>query len=76
MSAKFEREQPLLRSVLHEIAKLPASKWKVVQKLDGRQGTSFDSRLDVSNFLLSERRVRHQGCGLLGGAYFRAARSA
>ena len=71
MSAKFEREQPLLRSVLHEIAKLPASKWKVVQKLDGRQGTSFDSRLDVRNFLLSERRVRHQGCGLLGGAYFR-----
>ena len=76
MSAKFEQKQTLLRSVLHEIAKLPASKWKVVQKLNGRHGTSSDSRLDVRNFLLSERRIRHQGRGLLGGAYFRAARSA
>ena len=50
MGAKFERDQPLLRSVLHELAKLPASKWQVVQKLDSRQGTSFDSRLDVRVF--------------------------
>ena len=76
MSAKFQQEQPLLKSVFNEIAKLPASKWKVVQKLDGQQGQSFDTRLDVRNFLLSERRVQHQGCGLLGGSYFRAARVA
>ena len=70
MSEKFQREQPLLTSALHQIAELPASKWEVVEKLDGHKGASFDSRLDVRNFLLRERRVRHQGCGLLGGAYF------
>ena len=70
MSEKFRHKQPLLTSVLHEIAQLPSSKWKVVQSLDGQKGTCFDSRLDVREFLLHERRVRHQGCGLLGGAQF------
>ena len=74
MSEKFRHKQPLLTSVLHEIAQLPSSKWKVVQSLDGHKGTCFDSRLDVREFLLHERRVRRHGCGLLGGAYFRAAR--
>ena len=76
MSAKFQREQPLLKFVLQVIDKLPSSKWKLVQCLDGRQGVCLDSRLDVRNFLIRERRVRQQGRGLLGGAYFRAARDA
>ena len=76
LSDKFKREQRVLTSVLEEISNLPSSKWKLVQRLDGRAGTCLDSRLDVRNFLLRERRVRHQGAGLLGGAYFPAARVA
>ena len=74
LSEKFEREQPVLKAVFDGIAKLPSSKWKVVKSLDGRKGTRLDSRLDVRNFLMHERRVKHQGCGRLGAAYFRAAR--
>ena len=76
MSDKFKRELPLLTAVLQEIAKLPSSKWKLTARLDGQPGTHLDSRLDVRNLLLCQRRVSHQGCGLLGGAYFRSPRVA
>ena len=76
LSDKFRREQPVLTSVVREIAQLPSSKWKLAASLEGRPGTCLDSRLDVRNFLLRERRVSHQRCGLLGGSYFRVARVA
>jgi hypothetical protein len=70
MTDKFRRDNPWLASVVGEISKLPGSKWKLSQSLDGIQGTCLDARQDARNFVLSARRVRHRGGGLMGGSYF------
>ncbi len=71
VTERFRQNHALLERAFHLIARLPRSKWKVsVGAAAVLPDVPFDSAGDVRHFLLQARRVRHQGGGLLGGAYF------
>lgn len=68
----LRRESPLLHEIIRRVAQMPNSVWR----WQGEAGAdpvdvTLASRRDVRNFLLSHRRTKHSGSGLLGGTYFR-----
>ena len=65
----LRQDSPLLYDVIRQVTRLPKSAW-VLQAGVGPVDVTLASRTDVRQFLLTRRRARHSGSGLLGGTCF------
>ena len=69
----LRQESPLVYDAIRLVVQLPKSVW--ASQRGEVAAVTLGSRNVVRSFLLSHRRAKHSGAGLLGGKYFRNSRN-